>query len=172
MKMTKYNTIRPSFRTGDLLLFRGTSALSWAIRKFSRGDTNHASMILRSSEYDRVMQIGAVGRGVLPTRLSEYVYHYDGAVFWLPLKDEFRSKERLLGHILLGVCGTKYDYRSLFANIIKYVPLDSSKFFCSEAVQFVGIEAGLPVPIKWEKKAARPCDLEKFGWWGPRVIIK
>ncbi len=173
MESKKYQFLRPGMDTGDLLLFHGEGAIPWAIRVFSRGDVNHAAYVLRIREFlgDRVLQIGAVGKGFIPTPLSDYLAHYHGKAYWLPLNPEYHRLRRQIGREALNLSGVAYDYGSLFRNALGYVSTDAARLFCSEAVQVVGARAGLPLPPEWDHVAARPCDLESFWWWGERHKI-
>jgi len=169
-ELKRYAKCRPKMGTGDLLLWAGTGPISWLIKKFSCGDVNHASMILRIDQYmkDRVMQMGAVGRGFYPTPLSKELANYSGSVYWLPLHHKFDSRRIEMGYEALKLSGVAYDYGSLFRNILGHVNMGIKRLFCSEIYQMVGYKAGLPVLTGYESKALRPCELELLGWVGNR----
>ena len=171
--LSRYQSYSNQMGTGDLLLFRGTSPVSWAIRAITGGDVNHAAMILRIDEYleGRVMQMGAVARGFYPTPLSDALVHYTGKVWWLPLKQDYNPLRREMGRQALLKSGVKYDFKSLFKNALAHVSLDARQFLCSEAYQWIGYRAGLPKLVGYETKAMRPCELEMLGWCEDRIRI-
>lgn len=169
-----YKAYRAAMDTGDLLLFSGHGPVPWLIKKITKSDVNHAAYVMRIREYmrDRVMQIGAVGGGFVLSPLSEVLEHYDGTVYWLQLNPEFRKLRLNIGCEALKLSGTKYDFGSLFKNVLGRVNANAARLFCSEAVQIIGERAGLPVPVYFDGIAARPGDLELFYWWGGRHMIK
>ncbi len=171
--LSKYLKHRPKMDTGDLLLFRGRGVVSWLIRRFTGGDVTHAAIVLRSREFleERVIQIGAVGQGFIPTILSDYLAHYHGNAYWLPLKTEYHPLRREMGREALKKSGVKYDHRNLIRQALSRVSLDASQLFCSEAYQWIGYAAGLPKLPHYESIALYPSELEKLGWTGERHAV-
>ena len=71
--------------------------------------------------------------------------------------DELNDKRRECGAIALAHVGTKYDYNSLFKQIVCRVSVDAKRFFCSEYFAYVWNTAGVPFCPK--TMAPRPGDL-------------
>jgi len=59
-------TTTSDIRAGDVLLFRGTSALSWAIRLFDGGDVNHAAIALGDGHLAEAAGAGLVLADIEP----------------------------------------------------------------------------------------------------------
>ncbi len=157
-----YMQVRHIMRTGDCLLWKSNSIVGWLIRKFSKGNVNHASLVISLSEYgnlkDRRFLLEALPSGIVLRLLSRRLMNFKGKVWWYPLRDEYNDNRDRIGEWALTQVGISYDYPSLFKNIIGKVSADAHKFFCSEYA-FMGWIAG---GIKLKGKAPRPCDIPKL----------
>ncbi len=92
--MPSYTSIRSSLKTGDIVLFSGTSAVSSLIKLFSGGKWSHVGMVLRIGEFDDAVMLwesttltnipdrttGAAIKGVQVVPLSQRIRNYDGEV--------------------------------------------------------------------------------------------
>lgn len=101
-----YSDVRDQIRTGDILLFQGTSLLSRVIRWGSRSVYSHAGFAAWWDQRLLVFQASSRGAEVLPA--SSAVDAYDGQVDWYSLRAEHRlpkeAAEQLITHAvtLLG----------------------------------------------------------------------
>lgn len=161
MDLDIYKAIRPKMQTGDLILWSSSSIIGWLIRKFSGSDVNHASLVIRFTEYDvnRVYVLEALEFGIVLRALSERLGGHNGQAYWLPVIDELNSRRDDVGSIALANVGKRYDYGSLFKQIACRVNMDAQKFFCSEYFAYCWQRAGVPY---YQSKAPRPGDL--LGW--------
>jgi len=160
MNLDLYEQHRPYMSTGDLLLWRTNSALGWLIRLFAGGDVNHAGLVIWLTEYDkdRIYTLEALEHGIVLQPLSERLAKLKGECYWCALKDGYSLYRTLIGCAALRMVGTKYDYKSLFAQALGRVSADAKRLFCSEYAVLSWHTAGLPVSID---PAARPGDMEK-----------
>lgn len=101
-----YSDVRDQIRTGDILLFQGTSLLSRVIRWGSRSVYSHAGF---AAWWDRrLLVFQASGRGAEVLPVSSAVDAYDGQVDWYSLRPEHRlpkeAEDQLITHAvtLLG----------------------------------------------------------------------
>ena len=163
----KYKDCRAGMRSADMLEFSSRSIIGGIIRYKTGYDVNHSAFIFRCDEYDRIFTLEALSLGIdihiLSTRLKEF----DGSVYWYPLKQEYDKYRYDIMHWALNQIDKKYDYPSLFANIVSKVNVDSRLYFCSEYVQ-----AGYKKPgmIKTEK-AIVPGGFAKYNLHYNRIKI-
>ena len=78
--------------------------------------------------------------------LSNRLQSYPGKAFWHHLSPGFDQDRRVIEYNSLSLLGIKYDYESLFANMLGKVSLDAKKLFCSEAVCHVFLKS-IPIDI-------------------------
>jgi len=158
--LTLYNQHRQYIRTGDILLWRSSGIIGKAIQHFSKADVNHASLVIRFTEYDldRIYQLEAVAHGIALTALSNRLANHSGECYWCGIKDIYESNRYSIGKEALSLVGTKYDYCSLFKQLLGRVSVDAQRLFCSEYIAYCWFNAGLPVNIMM---APRPGDMEK-----------
>lgn len=161
-----YAINRDQMKTGDLLLWRSNSLLGMAIRYFSKGSVNHASMLIRLRDYEgqekRVFTSEALEHGIVLNLLSKRMDEYDGEVWWLQLREEWDSKRSEIGVRAFQYMGVGYDYGSLFKNAICKVSTEASKLFCSEYYYLCLGQTG---------KAPTPQDLMSFNWFNPPILL-
>ena len=159
--LSKYEKYRPEMKTGDCLLWRSHDILGGLIRVFSHY-FNHAGLVICLPEYQgsigRIWTHEAVSGGVELNLLSERIQTYHGEVWWLPLEPKYDDVRRLIGEYSLSNAGCKYDYGSLFKNILGHVSANARKLFCSELVflsyKYAGLVTGDIAP--------RPGDIQKY----------
>jgi hypothetical protein len=174
--MDLYKQHAPQIQSGDLIEWRSASPLGAAIRLFTRKEVNHSSIAIRPKEYaalsDRRFLIEALSGGLVPRLLSTRLEEFKGEVYWCALKpsvvSEAQREAMACWAILETVKGTRYDYGSLFGNMVSRVNVDASRWFCSEAytamlqhVQLVGRNV----------KARRPGEFGPLGLHIPPVLI-
>jgi len=163
-KLETYLKYRPQMKTGDLLLWKSRSVIGWLIRLFSRGNVNHAGLVLDLHEFahliDRRWTLEALEPGIVLHLLSRRLGKHDGSVWWYPLKDDYDYCRLDLGAWAIEKVGTPYDYGSLFKNALGRVSADANKFFCSEYAYMAYRENGINLDFE---KAPRPADMPSFG---------
>jgi len=160
MDLTLYNAVRPKMQTGDLILWSSNTILGKLIQWFSRAKENHASLVIRFTQYnrDRVYILEALEHGIVLRALSERLENHKGKAWWYPVIPELDSRRKSCGAIALAKVGTKYDYGSLFKQAVARVSIDAKRFFCSEYWQWCWQKAGVPFV---SQIAMRPGDLPK-----------
>ena len=171
--MARYQIMRPYLEDGDVLEWSADSALGWAIRRFTGQDVNHTGGVIRmraweGSPGDRVFTPEATERGMVLTYLSRELRGYKGRVYLLKLKpemDNFRSK---IVRAQLDMIGVPYDFGGLLANAFGRVSMDARRYFCSEGIASSFASAGA---IRMQKKAPRPGEFSRWGFFLPRVRI-
>ncbi|MGA9524410.1 MAG: hypothetical protein WBV82_23345 [Myxococcaceae bacterium] len=89
----KYGEARSSIRTGDVLLFQGTTFVSRFIRWGSNSPYSHAGIALWAHE--RLMVVQSASRGVEILPASTAVKKYDGQVDWWQPAGAAREQLRL-----------------------------------------------------------------------------
>ena len=160
-KLKMYLTCRHLLRTGDCILWRSNSIIGWLIRKFSKGNVNHVSLVIRLDEYgnklDRRFLLEALGSGIVLRLLSRRLMNFTGQVWWLPLKDKYNGNRDTIGEWALLKVGIPYDYHSVFKNTLGRVSAEASKLFCSEYCFMAWKAAGIKLK---GNKAPRPTDIK------------
>jgi hypothetical protein len=171
-KLDIYLEHRGEMQTGDLLLWKSRSIIGALIRFFSRGDFNHAGLVLKLEEFanlkDRRWTLEAMESGIVLHLLSRRLQAYDGEIWWYPLKDMFDYCRDDIGSWSIEKVGTPYDYGSLFKNALGRVSADAKSFFCSEYAFMAYRDNGIPVDFD---KAPRPADMPLLDIFGPPVKL-
>jgi hypothetical protein len=90
----EYDDSRRLIRNGDVLMYRGRSLESRAVRWATRSRYSHAGLAVWWN--GRLMVMEAVGRGVVVTPLSKNVAAYPGYVEWFTSVEEIPDEERLV----------------------------------------------------------------------------
>lgn len=185
--LTYYEPCRPHLRTGDLLQWSSSSALGWLIRKVTSSKVNHTGMVVRFTEYEgdqnavnRRFTLEALENGIALNLISRRFESYEGKCYWYPLLPIYGDKRSLLGSAALKYSGVKYDYRSLFKNILGKVSANAKKLFCSEYVYLSFKDCGFTTDLcKSDKlliklaegKSPVPGDMPLLNWWSEGVRI-
>jgi hypothetical protein len=173
--LQRYYDLRHTIKTGSAILWKGKGAISWMIRRWS--NFSHASLIIRPERYvdvfkDRVFLIEALSTGLVPRLLSERLADYDGEA-WLFTPNVIEGEDHancvLRQAITQCALGIRYDYASLFKNMIGRVSRDADRFFCSEFVDYVWSVCDIKrKKDKLFKKAPRPGDIPK--WYEGKLV--
>jgi len=141
-------------------------------------------MVIRFADYEekngasRRFTLEALEHGIDLHLISRRLETFRGKVYWHALQERFDDKRPLLGATALKYVGVKYDYRSLFKNILGKVSAEASKLFCSEYVyvtftscQFTPETDDKMLLQLAEGKAPTPVDMPKLGWWSDRIRV-
>jgi hypothetical protein len=170
--LDKYLSIRGEMKSGDAIQWRGNSLLGWAIRLWSK-EVNHTSLVIDLSLYkemgNRRWVLEAEAEGIDFNLLSLRLRHFDGEVWWLPIRPEFYKYRDIVAAWAFDKKGTKYDYGSLFKNMFGKVSAEANKLFCSEFFYLAwknatGNDFGM-------RKAPLPCDIPKMGMFKDPIQI-
>lgn len=176
MGMSFYRQHKAQMQSGDLIEWQSHTALGSAIRLFTRKKVNHSSILVRPKEYaslkDRRFLLEALGGGLVPRLLSVRLSEFKGRVWWYGLKESVATPEdreaMAVWAILEAVRGKRYDYGSLFKNMVGRVSVDGQRWFCSEAYTAMLMHRQL---IDDNLKARRPGEFEELDVHIPGVLI-
>lgn len=157
VKKVQYSKIREEMLPGDIIAFGGKSHFSEIIKFATLSSVSHVATVLHTKiptdTKDRYFNqvIESTGsKGVAITRLSELLNHYNGDIWWLPLKKEirqsfdqekffnflFRQAKEKKPYDMIQAAGSAVD---IIENLLPSLGVganeeDFSKFFCSELV--------------------------------------
>lgn len=169
----RYDDVRLRIRTGDILLFQGTSALSRFIRWGSQSTYSHAGMAAWWGP--RLVVFQAAGRGIEVLPLSSAVDDYDGRVDWWTVRRDYdveldRSK---LVDTALTELGKPYATARLMAVVWRMAigrfrglpdpKADPEAMFCSQYVSYCYRAAGLDLRPDTSDDCTSPGDLALSG---------
>ena len=127
--LREYNVFRPFMYPGDKVSFEGSGFVSTLIKILSK--RSHVASIVRFP-WDRVGLMEADQGEVNARALSRKLKYYKGKAYWHPLRDEFKSYRKVMDEFLWNQLGIKYDFKSLFANMLGRVNTNADQYFCSE----------------------------------------
>jgi len=149
--LTVYDSIKDQFKTGDLILWSSNNFIGWCIKKFTKSNVSHASLVIRFSEYDennhRRYNLESGRHGTVLNVLSKTLQEYSGEAWWYPLQEKMEIERKRIGDRALEFVGTPYDYPSIFRYLIGNVSADARKLFCSEYCYLAyGFEGKAPTP--------------------------
>lgn len=178
-KLSTYLAHREEMQNGDLIEWASNSPLGRAIRWFTKKDVNHTSYVvifdspLARFLADRRVVLEAMGGGVEPNYLSERLEHFDGAVYWIPLRRDILFQKVALATAYAVdtymLRKPKYDFGGLVKNAFGKVSANANKYFCSEFCHICHMTGGI---VKNEEKARRPGEFGKsYGVTLPRIKI-
>ncbi len=169
----KYARIRPSLKTGDVILFEGVKIVSDIIRESDDCQYTHVGIIL--NVLGTLFIIDSNRNGVQPSRLSERIAQYETGDFIV--KRAIKSEHEIKTELALILKNTdrviKYDFingaKSLINRFFKTklnIETDNDRMICSEFVKpyamklemifFVSLKNSLFFPqdfIRYENEA-------------------
>jgi len=170
--LTKYKTIQNEIHSGDLIEWKSNNLVGRLIRLFTKKDVNHTSLCIRLQDCENYEKphrfiLEANARGIELHLLSKSIEGYNGRAYYYRLKPEHDAvREGIVQWALIQV-GTKYDYKSLFKNILGSVNADAKRFFCSEFAYL----AYRQVSIVNDGKSPRPGEFGKFNLFLNRIEL-
>ncbi len=162
-----YGDCRDSIRNGDIVLFRGRSWLSRAIRWVTNSPYSHAGVAAWWG--DRLLVLEAVGKGIVATRLSHVVHHYDGLCeLWTTDAALGRDDVVRAGQLLLGRAYSKAKALALLKRILLRSRMRDpdpviapEAFVCSEFVSRVWRAGGIDLKIDTPDRFTKPGDIAR-----------
>jgi hypothetical protein len=170
-----YREFSPHMKSGDLIEFASPGPIGKAIRAVTKKKVNHTAIVIRSDikgiEERRWMLEADLG-GLEPELISKVLPNYSGA-WWSPLKPEFEDKRDAIvawAIIQMVVKKRRYDFGSLFKNLLGHVNLDAARFFCSEYMVGALIAAKI-IPEGEKNKVRRPGEFAELGVFGREARI-
>jgi len=156
--LTRYRAVKEQMKTGDLLQWRSNSTVGTLICWWTGYEVSHSSLILRLSEYEgeerHRFTTEAISKGTVLSLLSRRLEHFDGNLWWYPLKEDWDKKRTFIGEMALGLIGIKYDYKNLLKQIFGKISADIEQLWCSEYVYVCYGYSGI---------APYPGELSKLG---------
>lgn len=151
-----YQEARKLMKPGDVLAFGGKGHCSELIKLATFSTVSHVGIVLQTQVLDDQTSrffnqvIEATSDGVGISRLSDMLSHYDGEVWWLPLKKDIRNQSfdtKAFFDFLFLQNRKPYDMPQAVksaVDLLDDLPFDIrgpsnnkedfSKFFCSELV--------------------------------------
>lgn len=182
MDISNYMEHRNRMNTGDMILWTGTSPVSWLIRPFSHKIVfagkqfpapTHASLIIRLDDETnplpdgntlRVYQVEALAAGADLTSVRESLQGYSGQAVWWKLKPHFAQFRQAIALWALDqdAKNVKYDFGSTIKQAVCRVNANARRLFCSELVYLGWVAYGRGIPIRIQF-APRPWDLPGVG---------
>lgn len=161
--LSLYYKHQKDIRTGDHIGWRSDGIIGHLIRWCTTDSINHSSMAIRL-QYEgldkRRFDMGALNRGMEFHLLSKLLRNYNGHVWWYPLKDDYGDLRPVFARRAFTILDTKYDYGSLFKNVLGRVSTNAEKFFCSEAWNWIVAGAGVNTGFPISNKAPTPADID------------
>lgn len=136
--LSRYLAVKDQMKTGDLLQWCSNSVIGKLICWKTGYNVSHSSLVLRLSEYEgterRRFTTEALGMGTVLSLLSRRLEHFDGNLWWYPLKANWNEKRTFIGEMSLGLIGIKYDYKNLLKQLFGKISVDIQQLWCSEYV--------------------------------------
>ncbi len=175
-----YPSARKQIQTGDVLLFRGTSAVSRIIRWGSRSEYSHAG--LAAWWGDRLIVFQAVSHGAQVVPVSSAVDVYDGQVdWWAPRADITVDPEILLDYAV-KMLGRAYAFNGVInlmwrMAIRRFKGLPDPKaapkeLFCSQYVSYCYRQAGVDLAKNIDDGSTSPGDLARGGLLEMKGVLR
>ena len=95
----KYHEIREDIQDGDIIAFGGKGMTSNLIKLFTRSNVSHVALIMKakldnSNPLNMIIESTTLDgySGVVINRLSNRLKDYQGEAWWLPLRQDLRSR--------------------------------------------------------------------------------
>jgi len=180
--LRSYRDTRGEMRTGDLLLFSGTSFLSRLIEGVTRSSYSHVALVANMD--GRLLAFQADPGGVVVEPASKVVCRYNGMVDWWSLDDRARGRlrERDAVDTALTLLGLRYGYfgsivlglRKLFGSKLRREDsrLLPRSLFCSEFVSMCLRNGGIDVCSEVSDLATTPNDIVTSHFFNQRCRLK
>jgi hypothetical protein len=180
--LRNYRDTRGEMRTGDLLLFSGTSWLSRMIEGVTRSSYSHVALVANMD--GRLLAFQADPGGVVVQPASKVVCRYNGMVDWWSLDDgpRTRLRERDAIDTALTLLGLRYGYlSSVVLGLRKLLrsrlcrddsPLLPRAMFCSEFVSMCLRNGGVDVNAELNDLSTTPNDIVSSRMFSKRCRLK
>jgi hypothetical protein len=178
--IVRYDAIRSTLKTGDLLFCSGNYLFSSIIQRFTKSVWSHVGMVYYDSSLDRMLILESEKLyGVRVAPLSKYIkdYHgknrpYKGVIAIARLEPELNLEEMKKG-IRFGMdeLTKPYDDWEILRIAVRILfkigkRVNDRKYICSELVQVCYKQMG--IVFNYSNKIISPDDI----WRDPRLVIK
>lgn len=166
--LKKYYDYRENIKPGDLISFSDHPSIISRLISLRTGSIHtHSAMVIDriGPTGQRLLIIESLNSGPAPRYLSDRVKNYKGNVWHFPLKFVTgQQRENAVACVWDFVCrGVKYDYHSLFKQIIARVSINARELFCTEMVQVAWEQAEI---MKHASKVFYPGELTVLPFMG------
>jgi hypothetical protein len=179
-RLARYEELRASMGTMDLLQWRGNYEFSRVIRAATGEDANHASAVIRFPTYGahRVWSIEALEQGLMVCPLSTLLERYDGACWWYPLLPQYARQSTAAAAWLMDRVGvTRYDFTGCLSHWRKLLganprPADAARLWCTESIFLAWRDGARLSHLQGIPHAPVPGrPMVALGLWGQRRQI-
>lgn len=163
-----YGAVRDQIKDGDIVLFRGRSAVSRMIRWLTRSPYSHAGVV--GWWNGRLMVLEAVGKGVSTSRLSFVVAAYSGHCELWTASEQGLDRARVVEEAQL-VLGHHYSKGKILSNLWRMIVGRRAReadpdgtpdgFVCSELVSRVWRKGGVDLKPGVPDRFTRPGDIAR-----------
>lgn len=182
LQAISYEDARRMMQPGDVLAFGGKGHFSEIIKMATLSPVSHVGVVLKTQimsdnsgrVFNQIIESTSLGdfNGVQISRLSDRLTTYDGEVWWLPLKEEFRNtglfQEDLFYDFMFRQDHKPYDTSQALGSALDLLDgmgfenkRDFEKFFCSELVA-AGLQKTKVLPQSLNPSEVTPIDLCKM----------
>ncbi len=149
--LSRYRTLRPQIRTGDLIAVQGASFVSQIIKWRTKSPYSHVGMFVRLKEVsvERVFLLHSTAKhGVYLVPASRYLKVFKGRAEWIPLQHGIAmtanvAYEQDLLAFSFQQLGRAYDFRGVAKYLLPVIKQAKSDYFCSELVAAIYKQAQL-----------------------------
>ena len=173
--MDLYYKYQSQFGHADLIEFAPDTLVGFAIRMFTGKNVSHtagvALMQLVGDNEERRYIWEADKNGFHLSYLSDVVKGYNGSVYWLQLKEEYKDYRLKIVQQAKKLEGKHYDYISLIRNARRPVKLDDKDIFCSEGWHISIVRTGLITEELTGGYALRPGAFDRIGIYNSPICI-
>jgi hypothetical protein len=178
--IVRYDAIRSTLKTGDLLFCSGNYLFSSIIQRFTKSVWSHVGMVYYDSSLDRMLILESEKLyGVRVAPLSKYIkdYHgknrpYKGVIAIARLEPELNLEEMKKG-IRFGMdeLTKPYDDWEILRIAVRILfkigkRVNDRKYICSELIQVCYKQMG--IVFNYSNKIISPDDI----WRDPRLVMK
>jgi hypothetical protein len=178
--IVRYDAIRSTLKTGDLLFCSGNYLFSSIIQRFTKSVWSHVGMVYYDSSLDRMLILESEKLyGVRVAPLSKYIkdYHgknrpYKGVIAIARLEPELNLEEMKKG-IRFGMdeLTKPYDDWEILRIAVRILfkigkRVNDRKYICSELVQVCYKQMG--IVFNYSNKIISPDDI----WRDQRLVMK
>jgi hypothetical protein len=178
--IVRYDAIRSTLKTGDLLFCSGNYLFSSIIQRFTKSVWSHVGMVYYDSSLDRMLILESEKLyGVRVAPLSKYIkdYHgknrpYKGVIAIARLEPELNLEEMKKG-IRFGMdeLTKPYDDWEILRIAVRILfkigkRVNDRKYICSELMQVCYKQMG--IIFNYSNKIISPDDI----WRDPRLVMK
>jgi hypothetical protein len=162
-------------------MYKGTGIFSWLIKKATRSEYSHASVVVWWNQ--RLMVMEAVGKGVIVNPLSHNVDHYHGDIDWYSSVQDIAPEQRThMVQFAQQELGKSYDtWKAILVGIGAFFKKKveeqdelrrSTELFCSHYVAEIYNAIGIDLKKETSDRFMVPDDIARSPQLQFRATIK